>query len=304
MFADQYPRFLDLSEDPSSGADVARERERQRHRFNERYEALIASNRDILDGARVVDLACHDGRYAFAALQTGAAHATGVEARQSLLDRAAGAFEHYGQDPATYRFVQGDLFEVLARQELQADVVFSFGFLYHTYRHTEFFYRLHQMAPKHLVMDTMVTLDDKPTLKLILEQDTEDNRSAAQDPWSVGRVLVLRPSLPSLELLLASYGFEIESLHDWKGQLEGKPVQPGVSGYATGKRVTVRCRFDKRVRPGARRRVTVPRVEVAHEVTAVPTVQPAAVAVDGWRGRVNRTLAAATGYELRRTPRH
>ena len=293
MFADQYPRFLDLSEDPDSGADVAKERERQRNRFNERYEAMIASNRDILEGARVVDLACHDGRYAFAALQTGAAHATGVEARQSLLDRARGAFEHYGQDPSTYRFVQGDLFEVLARRELDADVVFSFGFLYHTYRHTEFFYRLHRMAPKHLVLDTMVTLDEKPTLKLILEQDTADNRSAAQDPWSVGRVLVLRPSLPSLELLLASYGFEVEDLHDWPSQLAGRTDVPGVRGYATGKRVTARCRFNKRLRPGNRPRLSLPTVTPQHVAAPAPA--------EGWKGRVNRTLAAATGYELHRT---
>ena len=31
--------------------------------MNERYEALFASNRDVFDGARVLDLASHDGRY-------------------------------------------------------------------------------------------------------------------------------------------------------------------------------------------------------------------------------------------------
>ena len=51
--------------------------------MNERYEALFASNRDIFDGARVLDLATHDGRYSFAALKTGAAHVTGVEVRQA-----------------------------------------------------------------------------------------------------------------------------------------------------------------------------------------------------------------------------
>ena len=73
--------------------------------MNERYEALFASNRDIFDGARVLDLASHDGRYSFAALKTGAAHVTGVEVRQSLVDRAQDTFAFYGQDPETYRFV-------------------------------------------------------------------------------------------------------------------------------------------------------------------------------------------------------
>ena len=82
-------------------------------------------------GARL-DLASHDGRYSFAALKTGAAHVTGVEVRQTLLDRAQEAFAVYGQDPETYRFVRGDVFEVLAREKFDVDVVLCFGFLHHS----------------------------------------------------------------------------------------------------------------------------------------------------------------------------
>ena len=128
----------------------------QQNRMNERYEALFASNRDIFDGARVLDLASHDGRYSFAALKTGAAHVTGVEVRESLIDKAQETFAFYGQDPDTYRFVCGDLFEVLAREQFDVDVVLCFGYLYHTYRDTELMYRLHNLAPKHLILDTMV----------------------------------------------------------------------------------------------------------------------------------------------------
>jgi hypothetical protein len=67
----------------------------------------------------VLDLASHDGRYSFAALKSGAAHVTGVEVRQSLIDGAQDAFAFYGQDPKTYGFLRGDVFEVLAQpQEL------------------------------------------------------------------------------------------------------------------------------------------------------------------------------------------
>src|SRR4051794_35085751 len=76
-------------------------------RLNERYEAMFATNRDILDEARVLDLASHDGRYSFAAMKTGAAHVTGVEVRESLVDKALETFAFYGQDPETYRFVCG-----------------------------------------------------------------------------------------------------------------------------------------------------------------------------------------------------
>src|SRR4029453_11965528 len=158
VFADDYPRFIELSEFTPEWQDHRPDRrgaEEQRSRMNERYEALFASNRDIFDGARVLDLASHDGRDSFAALKTGAAHVTGVEVRQSLIDRAQEAFAFYGQDPETYRFVCGDIFEVLEREKFDVDVVLCFGFMYHTYRHTEFMYLLHGLAPRYLTVDPM-----------------------------------------------------------------------------------------------------------------------------------------------------
>ena len=291
MFADDYPRFIETSE-LSAGRQDRRQRRRsadeQRNRMNERYEAIFASNRDIFDGARVLDLASHDGRYSFAALKTGAAHVTGVEARQSLVDGAEEACAFYGQDPTTYRFVRGDVFEVLAREKFDVDVVLCLGFLYHTYRHTELMYRLHDLAPRHLIVDTMVTRATQPTLKVVRERDVEDIRSAAQDPYSVGRVLVLKPSVPALHVLLQSYGFEIESTYDWQGRLAGRPPLPGVDGYATGGRVTVRCR--------PRGAALAAGAEPVAALPARPPAQPGR----GWRERVNRTLARTTGYELRR----
>ena len=76
MFAEDYPRFMEVSE-----------LKPKPDRLNERYEAMFARNRDIFDGARVLDLASHDGRYSFAALKTGAAHVTGVEVRQASSTR-------------------------------------------------------------------------------------------------------------------------------------------------------------------------------------------------------------------------
>ena len=57
----RYPRFLS-----SSRTDVRGRRMAYRHR------ALIERHASILDGARVLDLASHDGRWSFAALQAGA----------------------------------------------------------------------------------------------------------------------------------------------------------------------------------------------------------------------------------------
>ena len=310
MFADDYPRFIELSEltdatpKPGGRKDM-RTGDEQHHRMNERYEAMFASNRDIFEGARVLDLASHDGRYSFAALKTGAAHVTGVEVRQSLIDRAKEAFEYYGQDPSTYRFVQGDMFEVLEREKFDVDVVLCFGFLYHTYRHTELMYRLHGLAPKHLIMDTMVTRDKRPTLRMIREKDVEDPRSASQDPWSVGRVLVLRPSVPALQKLLISYDFEVESMYDWKAHLAARPDVTGLTGYANGQRVTMRCRSATAARaaglPPVKPLGPAPRLRPARQSKPTPPpAAPPAGPASRWRELVNGTLARTTGYELRR----
>ena len=271
--------------------------------MNERYEALFATNRDIFDGARVLDLASHDGRYSFAALRTGAAHVTGVEVRESLVDKSRETFAFYGQDPATYRFICGDVFEVLAREELDVDVVLCLGYLYHTYRHTELMYRLHHLAPKHLIVDTMVVPSSKATLRVIRERDSEDIRQAAQDAYSVDRVLVARPSVPALQKLVTAYGFEIESMYDWKGRLAGRPPMPGLTGYAKGKRVTLRCRSRAAAVEAGREPVApfsvarpAARARRRTRIPAPPPAQP----TGGWRERVNRILAKATGYELRR----
>jgi len=122
MFAEDYPRFMEVSELTPKP-----------ERMNERYEALFASKGDIFDRARVLDLASHDGRFSFAALKAGAAHVTGVEVRESLVHKSQETFAFYGQSPETYRFICGDVFDVLAREEFDVDVVLCLGYLYHTF---------------------------------------------------------------------------------------------------------------------------------------------------------------------------
>ena len=139
---------------------------------------------------------------------------------------------------------------------------------------------------------------------MIREQDVEDIRSAAKDPFAVRRVLVLRPSVPALDLLVRSYGFEVESLYDWKGRLAGRPHMAGVSGYANGTRVTMRCRSRAAAKaaglePVAPLRLAAgprPQTDGRERIPTPPPTQPAG----GWRERVNKALAKTTGYELRR----
>ncbi len=86
---------------------------RQLNRLNARYRTFILPNAEQYGGKRVLDLASHDGRWSFAALMTGAAHVTGVEFRQELIDKSR--FILKGEMRERVRFIQGDIFDIVPR---------------------------------------------------------------------------------------------------------------------------------------------------------------------------------------------
>jgi hypothetical protein len=236
MFFDEYPGFYASSRTAASPA-----------RLGLRHHAIIESNRDILAGARVLDLASHDGRWSFAALKAGAAHVTGLEARGPLVDNANRLFARYGVPEESYRFVRGDLFRLLAEQRFDADVVLCLGFVYHTLRYGELFHAIMAAGPRYCILDTRVEQSEEPIIR-VLTNRTGAQGHAASDDVSVGALaLAGYPSVPALELMLGVYDFELEEQFDWPGLLASLPRRlPAVRGYATGRRVTLRCRSRRR----------------------------------------------------------
>ncbi len=308
MFFDDYPRFFDTSSViPKRG------------RLNLRYEAIFEANSDIFEGARVLDLASHDGRWSFAALRTGAVHVTGIEARQEAIYNANTNLSHYEASPETYRFIHGDIFDVLRRMHFEVDVVLCLGYLYHTYRHTELLYRIRQIDPKYLIMDSQVVPNRRePVVKLYVDRPQKPGE-ATLDAFAHGKsTLVGRPSIPALQMMLRAYDFEIEHTCDWHALMAKHPEAGIVHDYADGERVTLRCRSEASIPPtpsattgsgvsGSTSTTTAP-----PDAPLIPTVaapngaeQPVArgTARKGWRDLVNRGLARTTGYELRRAAR-
>jgi len=144
MFFDAFPRFYDTSEthDPYG-------------RINLRYEAIFAQNADVFQNARVLDIASHDGRWSLAALCTGAAEVVGIEAREDLVEAARSNLDLYAPG-MRYTFIAGDVFDVFATEQFQADVVLCLGFLYHTLRYSELMRRIRDLEPRYLILDTAV----------------------------------------------------------------------------------------------------------------------------------------------------
>jgi 2-polyprenyl-3-methyl-5-hydroxy-6-metoxy-1,4-benzoquinol methylase len=229
MFFDAFPRFYETTQTSAAYG-----------RLNLRYEAIFAQNADIFAGARVLDIACHDGRWSLAALRTGAAAVIGVEAREDLVEAARHNLDLYAAGKR-YDFRAGDIFEVLADETFDVDVVLCLGFLYHTLRYNELMRRIRDLDPGYLIVDTAVQRKRGYFVHLRTEREQEA-RSAVTDRFShKDMTIVGRPSVRALRLLVETYGFELERLSDWDMLIRDNPALEHVTDYATGRRVTARC---------------------------------------------------------------
>jgi SAM-dependent methyltransferase len=229
-FFDDYPRFFETSETSPS-----------RSRLNLRHRAIFEGRSDAFAGARVLDIASHDGRWSFAALQAGAAHVTGVEPRPDLVESAGETLASYGVATDRYRMICGDVFDVLGDEPLDVDVVLCLGFLYHTSRYTELLHGIAGLRPRHVVVDSQVSpRRTKPVVVLRLDRD-ERQREAYGDPFCPPGVTVVGdPSVPAIELLLDTYGFQVADRVDWKRLAPAGAG--GIGDYLQGRRVTLHCR--------------------------------------------------------------
>jgi len=247
-FFEQFPRFYVTS---STGLTTGR--------LNLRYEAIVGENRDLFEGASVIDLASHDGRWSLAALAAGARSVTGIEARPELVKAATENLAEYGYGPDRVRFVAGDVHEVLNAQDLEADVVMCLGFLYHTLRYNELLHGIRRTGARHLIIDTFSPhmTAPVPNVNVITEDAAEEGKAAADTFTSGPSVLVGRPNLAAIQTMVAAYGYRVERLCDWAGLLRDNPGTDNCGDYANGRRITVRC-VSANAAPGAKpvRRIT------------------------------------------------
>jgi predicted nicotinamide N-methyase len=208
--------------------------------LNLRYDAIFAENRSIFEGARVLDIASHDGRWSLAALETGAKSVVGIEGKPELVEHANANLATYIDDASRYTFYAGDVLEVLAREKIEVDVVMCLGFLYHTLRYNELMSRIRELNPRKVIIDTQVHPRAKgPVVRLVL--DTADSQAnAVRDDYSYGnKVLVGWPSVQAVKLMARGYGYEVESFSDWGSLLRDNAGATDVNDYADARRVTM-----------------------------------------------------------------
>jgi hypothetical protein len=199
-------------------------KELQRH--NARYETFIRPQIELIRGARVLDLGSYDGRFSFAALESGAAQVVGIEQRQDFIDRSRFIIpDAMGE---RIRFVCDDMFEALPKLIADGerfDVVLCLGVFYEIMDHQRLLRLMARLQPKLIVMDTNLIDSDEAVIRL----------KTVSGPR--GDAVVGTPSRGSIELMARDMRYNARYVC-WRP--DALPSQDGLHDYLAANKVGVR----------------------------------------------------------------
>lgn len=190
-------------------------------RLNTRHEMFIAPLAEEIAGARVLDLAAHDGRWAYAFAAAGAREVVGIEGRQHLVDRFA-QFPH-DEAHAKVTLKCDDIFagmEAELAAGAQYDVVGVLGILYHVMDHFRLMQLVTRFRPKLVIVDSEFSLRPGPIIMLTRE-DPENELNALAQTEGQEKALIGIPSFAALEAMADVLGYRAEWL-DWNRLPKGR----------------------------------------------------------------------------------
>jgi hypothetical protein len=141
-------------------------------RMIERHKKIIDANVEYIRDKTILDLASHNGRWTFAALQAGAKFAMGIEGRQVLIDRGLPDFKDI--DPSRFKFACGDIFDMRsiikkAGGPMRFDTIFCLGIFYHITDHYRLMRLMASFQPQCIILDTGSLTTEKPIIQFRLE---------------------------------------------------------------------------------------------------------------------------------------
>ncbi len=184
------------------------------NRLNQRHEFLVRPYVAELAGAKVLDLASHDGRWSFALSSAGAASVVGIEGRADMIEQ----FVDYPEGVAKDRiaFVHGDVYDELPKLIKRGetfDVVAVYGLYYHLMDHYGLLKLVKQLAPSLVIIDSEFHLSESATIRLALEStDSHLNSLAHEAEQEIAPVGI--PSARAMEMMAGSLGYDVEWA-DW-----------------------------------------------------------------------------------------
>jgi tRNA (mo5U34)-methyltransferase len=171
----------------------------------------------LLAGKRVLDLGSNAGYWSLAALEAGASHATGIEARGRHVEQANLVFRLKGIPSDRYDFQVGDVFDISER----ADVVLCLGLLYHVARPVELMEGIADTGAALVVLDTRLSRHPGAAFEVRWD-DTEQPENA------VGQEMVMFPTREAVFALGRIAGYRVYCL---RPSIAGAGVRDYQFGY-------------------------------------------------------------------------
>jgi 2-polyprenyl-3-methyl-5-hydroxy-6-metoxy-1,4-benzoquinol methylase len=197
-------------------------------RLNCRHRFLIDAYRDEIRGARVLDLAAHDGRWCYAFAGAGAESVVGIEGRGELIAK----FESYPDADLRARVTlrEADIYDGMdaaAAAGETYDVVGVLGILYHVMDHHRLFWSLRKLKPRLIIVDSEFILRPGPIVQLVREKTDNVLNAVASYPGQTVAVKGI-PSHKALEVIADTLGYDV-TWADWKSL--PKDQRTGVGDY-------------------------------------------------------------------------
>ena len=197
-------------------------------RLERRREFIVEPYADEIKDSRVLDLASHDGRWAYALAGAGAREVVGIEFRQELIDEFAEYPE--GETKDRVSLVQGDVFEELPKLIAAGekfDVVAIYGLYYHIMDHYALLKLVKQLGARLVVIDSEFLTRDAPLIRLSTE-DTNKHLNTISHETGQARAPIGIASKQALEMMAESLDYSV-SWADWNTMPEADRL--GLSEY-------------------------------------------------------------------------
>jgi 2-polyprenyl-3-methyl-5-hydroxy-6-metoxy-1,4-benzoquinol methylase len=178
-------------------------------RLNNRHRLLIDPFLPQIKGSRVLDLACHDGRWSYALAAAGAEEVLGIEARQEVINNFTNFPDASFKSRVTLRCA--DIFaalEDLASRGEVFNVVAVFGIFYHIMDHYRLLNLIRRLRPKIILIDSEFIMVDNAVIQVLTEK-TDNPLHAAPEHKHQARIAVGVPTPRATEFMAETLDYEV-----------------------------------------------------------------------------------------------
>lgn len=215
--------------------------ENQVDRLNWRYAHIIEPLRAEIEGARILDLGSHDGRWPLAYADAGAKEIVGIEGRASLVEKfnAMPGSNRHRVDMRVGDFVL-EMDKLIAEGDT-FDIVSCLGVYYHTMHHYRIMCQMAALRPKLIIIDSEFLRTQEPVIRITKENPESDMNTIQQFPGQ-DRTPIGIASMPALRVMSSSVGYQAKKVEWAVPEAERVPVADYYDMFENRRRFTLLLR--------------------------------------------------------------